>query len=279
MDCLLKFFAITYAVTWIFFISVAALPIPAPYRGLMVLLGAFAPSLVAVSLTARDDGGPGVRKLLRHVVQWRVRARWYLFAAGYMAAIKLAVASIHRIAIGAWPRFGSDPWYIIPFAIVFSTPFQAGEEIGWRGYALPRLTTRFGLAGASLLLGLIWAFWHLPQFFIREADTYGQSFLAYVLQVVALSVTIAWLWARTGRSLLLPMLLHAAVNNSKDIVPSTVPGATNPFGLNGSVVGWLTVAALWVGAAYFLARMRKANLWLGHQATSNEGESDEKEIP
>lgn len=268
MGRLLKFFAITYAVTWILFISVAALPIPAPYRGLMVLLGAFAPSLVALSLTARDEGGKGVHTLLRRVVQWRVPVRWYLFATGYMAAIKLAVAVIYRAAMGAWPRFGSDPWYVIPFAIIFSTPFQAGEEIGWRGYALPRLTARFGLAGASLLLGLIWAFWHLPQFFIREADTYGQSFLAYVLQVVALSVTIAWLWARTGKSLLLPMLLHAAVNNSKDIVPSAVPGATNPFGLNGSVVGWLTVAGLWVGAAYFLARMRKPELLPGHEATS-----------
>ena len=83
MGRLLKFFAITYAVTWILFISVAALPIPAAYRGPMVLLGAFAPSLVAVSLTAGDEGGPGVQALLRRVVQWRVPARWYLFAAGY----------------------------------------------------------------------------------------------------------------------------------------------------------------------------------------------------
>jgi membrane protease YdiL (CAAX protease family) len=267
MGRLVKFFAITYGVTWTCFISVAVMPIPAPYRGLLMLLGAFAPSLVALSLTARDEGDTGVRALLRRVVQWRVPARWYLFAAGYIATLKLAVAVTHRAATGAWPRFGTDPLYTIPFAVIFSTPFQAGEEIGWRGYALPRLAARFGLPGASLLLGLIWAFWHLPQFFIREADTYGQSFFVYVLQVVALSVTIAWLWVRTGRSLLLPMLLHSAVNNSKDIVPSAMPGATNPFGLNASVVGWLTVAALWVGAAYFLFRMSKAKLWRGGEAT------------
>src|SRR5262249_30281274 len=159
-----------------------------------------------------------VRAVFRRVVQWQVPARWYLFATGYMAAIKLAVAVIHRAVMGAWPRFGTDPWYVIPFAIMLSTPFQAGEEIGWRGDALPGLAARSGLPAASLLLGLIWAFWHLPQFFIREADTYGQSFLVFVLQLVALSVAMAWLWARTGGSLLLPMLLHAAVNNSKDIV-------------------------------------------------------------
>jgi membrane protease YdiL (CAAX protease family) len=232
MGRLLKFFAITYGVTWACFISVAAAPIQPPFRSLLVLLGAFAPSMVALLVTARNEGGTGVRVLLRRVVEWQVPARWYVFAAGYMAAIKFAVAVMYRAVMGTWPRFGTDPWYIIPFAVIFSTPFQAGEEIGWRGYALPWLAARFRLPAASLLLGLIWAFWHLPQFFIREADTYGQSFLVFVFQVVALSVAIAWLWTRTGGSLLLPMLLHAAVNNSKDIVPSTVPGAPNPFGLS-----------------------------------------------
>src|SRR5260370_11641600 len=71
---LVKFFAITYGVTWTCFISVAVLPIPAPYRGLLVLLGAFAPSLAALSLTARHEGHTGVRTLLRRVVQWRVPA-------------------------------------------------------------------------------------------------------------------------------------------------------------------------------------------------------------
>jgi membrane protease YdiL (CAAX protease family) len=254
---LLWFFLFTYAVTWTCFISVAAGAIPAGsrLRALVVLLGVYAPSLVALWLTARAEGATGVRSLLRRILMWRVGARWYLFAVGYMAAIKLVVALVLRVATGAWPRFGSEAWYIIPLAIAFSTPFQAGEEIGWRGYALPRLAARFGLARASLLLGLIWACWHLPQFFIPEADTYHQSFFVYVLQVTALSVAFAWLYARTKGSLLLIMLLHSAVNNSKDIVPSAVPGATNTFGLSSSVVAWLTVALLWVCAAYFLFRM------------------------
>jgi len=184
-----------------------------------------------------------------------VAAPWYLFAVGYTAAIKLAVALVHRVAIGAWPRFGNEPWYLIPAAILVSTPFQAGEEIGWRGYALPRLAARFGLTRASILLGLIWGCWHLPQFFIPEADTYGQSFFVFVLQATALSVAMAWLYAHTNGSLLLVMLMHAAVNNSKDIVPSAVPGATNVFGLSSSLVARLTVTLLWISAACFLARM------------------------
>ena len=160
------------------------------------------------------------------------------------------------MATGAWPRLGSEAWYLIPVAVAFSTPFQAGEEIGWRGYALPRLATRFGLARASVLLGLLWACWHLPQFFIPEADTFGQSFFVYVLQVTALSVAMAWLYARTNGSLLLVMLLHSAVNNAKDIVPSALRGAANPFGLSASLVAWITVTLLWIGAGYFLTTMR-----------------------
>jgi uncharacterized protein len=252
-----RFFVLTYAVTWTLFISVAAAAIPArrPPGALLVLLGAYAPSLVALWLTARAEGGQGIRTLLGRVLQWRVAAQWYLFAVGYIPAVKLTVALVHRVATGAWPRFGDEPWYVIPLAIAFSTPFQAGEEIGWRGYALPRLAIRFGLARASILLGLIWACWHLPQFFIPEADTYGQSFLVYVLQVTALSVAMAWLYVHTNGSLLPVMLMHSAVNNSKDIVPSALPGASSTFGLSASLVAWLAVTFLWICAAYFLARM------------------------
>ena len=256
---LVKFFVLTYALMWACFISVAVtgIPIYAPLGGALVLLGTFAPSLVALWLTARTEGDSGVRALLGGVLKWQVPARWYLFALAYIPAIKLTAALIHRLATGAWPRFGDDPWYFILGAIAVSTPFQAGEEIGWRGYALPRLAARFGLARASILLGLIWGFWHLPQFFIPEADTYQQSLVVYVLQVTALSVAMAWLYARTNGSLLLVMLLHAAVNNAKDIVPSALPGASNPFALSASLVAWLTVTLLWICAAYFLRTMRR----------------------
>jgi len=256
---LARFFVLTYALMWACFIpvAVAEIPIYSPLGGVLLLLGTFAPSLVALWLTSRTEGDSGVRALLGGVLKWRVAARWYLFALAFIPAIKLTAALVHRVATGAWPRFGDDPWYLILGGIVVSTPFQAGEEIGWRGYALPRLAARFGLARASILLGLIWAVWHLPQFFIPEVDTYGQSFFVFVLQVTALSVAMAWLYARTHGSLLLVMLLHAAVNNAKDIVPSALLGATSIFGLSASFVAWLTVALLWICAGYFLTTMRR----------------------
>jgi membrane protease YdiL (CAAX protease family) len=226
---------------------------------IVLLVGTFAPSLVALGLATRDEGAAGRQRLLDRVTRWQVPVGWYGFAAGYFAAVKIVVALIHRAAFGAWPRFGDMPLVLIPFAIAVSTPVQAGEEVGWRGYALPRLAARMGLARASLVLGVIWAVWHLPLFFLRWGDTYGQSFVVFVLQVTALSVAMAWLWMRTGGSLLLTMLLHAAVNNSKDIVPSAVAGASDTFTLHASNVAWLTVALLWACAAYFLVALARAD--------------------
>ena len=251
---LFQFFLLAFALMWVCFFTVALVPIPTntALGQSLVLLGAFAPSLAALLVTARTEGRPGVGMLLRGVIKWRVAVRWYLFAASYTVTVKLTVAVLHRVAVGVWPHFDAEPYYIVPFAILFSVPFQAGEEIGWRGFALPRLAERFGLSRASVVLGVIWGCWHLPQFFIREADTYQQSFWVFVLGVTAFSVILAWLWQRTGGSLLLTMLLHAAWSNSKDIVPSGITGGTKTFGFHASFVSWVTLAVLWVCSAYLL---------------------------
>jgi len=256
---LFQFFLLAFGLMWVCFFTVALVPIPtgAVLGQSLVLLGAFAPSLAALLVTVRTEGRHGVGTLVCGVIKWRVALRWYLFAASYTVIVKLTVAVLYRVAVGVWPHFDAEPHYMIPFAILFSTPFQAGEEIGWRGYALARLAERFGLSRASVVLGVIWGCWHLPQFFIREADTYRQSFWVFVLGVTALSVILAWLWERTGGSLLLTMLLHAAWNNSKDLVPSGVEGGTETFGFHASFVSWGTLAVLWVCAAYLLFDMSR----------------------
>jgi len=277
MRSLLKFFTTTYIVSWILWIAAAAILRVATSQpsgflvlsGFLYILGVFAPSLVALALTARADGRARTLALLRRTVQSSVGARWYVFAVSYMAAIKLAAALLLRITTGAWPAFGQEPGYIMAIAIVFSTPVQAGEEIGWRGYALPRLSARLGLSSASIALGVIWACWHLPFFFISGTDKSGQSFPVYLLSVTALSVAMAWLYWRTNGSLLLTMLMHAAVNNTKDIVPSAVSAATNPFSFSSSLVAWLTTGILWMCASYFLVRMHGVKLQDGRQATTD----------
>lgn len=280
MRSLLKFSLLTYIVSWFLWAAAAAIlhwDISQPsglvaISGALYLLGVFAPALVALTLTARADGCAATSALLRRTVKWSVGARWYVFAVGYMAAIKLAAALLLRITTGAWPAFGQEPLYLMAVAIVFSTMVQAGEEIGWRGYALPNLSTRIGLPSASIVVGIIWACWHLPFFFISGTDKSGQSFPVYLLTVTALSVAMAWLYWRTNGSLLLTMLMHAAVNNTKDIVPSAVSAATNAFSVSSSRVAWFTGAILWICALYFLIRMRRARLPRVGEALSDAGD-------
>ena len=259
-----RFFAATFGVTWTCWIAAGAIrakgaetstALAALAEGLL-LLGTFAPGLLAAAFTHRFEGKAGTRRLLERIFYWQVGAKWYVFAAFFFAAVKLTVAVAHRVFAGEWPKFGDEAWYVMAGAVMISTWVQAGEEVGWRGYALPRLTDRFGLGRASIVLGVIWAIWHLPLFFIPGMSVYGQSFPLYLLQVIAISVTMAWLYWRTGGSLLLVMLLHAAINNTKDIVPSAVPGAANAYELSTSLVAWLTVALLWIVAGVLLRHMK-----------------------
>jgi membrane protease YdiL (CAAX protease family) len=226
------------------------IPPATPLRILAFLPGTIAPAFVAWWLTSPEQRPA----LVDSVFKWQVPARWYLFALLYLAVIKLVAAIVYRVASGTWPAIVPEPWFAIVAATVMFTPVQAGEEIGWRGYALPRLTQQFGLGPAAILLGIIWAAWHLPLFFIAATDTTGQSFPLYALSVIAISVAIAWLYARTG-SLLLAMLLHAAVNNTPHFVPPAPTGMV--FGVNATPLQWLTLLGLWIGAGYLLFQMRK----------------------
>lgn len=258
------FFGLTFVLTWTCFILAGTWlagasdgSSAAVARLLLLFVGIFAPSIIALALTARDGGQAGVMTLLGRLFEWRVPPRWYVFAAGYVLAIELTTAGLYRVITGEWPRFGAEPLYVLLAGTLLSlmTLGQAGEELGWRGYAMPRLAARFGAARASLLLGAIWAAWHLPLFYIPGADTTGQSFPFYLLQVLALSVAMTWLYTHTGGSLLLAMLMHAAINNTKDIVPHVGSEGTDPWRFNPSLLSWLTLVTLWTSAIYFLIRM------------------------
>ena len=264
MRSLVKFFLLTYIISWSLFIIAAIISRNAdspdagfsPAGYLIYLIGVFAPTLVAVFLSWRETRRAGVLALLRKIFTAPTYLGWYIFAIGYFATIKLFAAVVYRIAIGRWPLLGHEAFYIIVAGIIFSTPMQAGEEIGWRGFALPRMSNRLGVAGASIILGIIWAGWHLPFFFLHGNDKFGQSIPVYLLSVVAISVVMARLYWRSNESVMLTMLMHAAINNTTGIVPSTSLGAVNPFSLNASLIAWVTTALMWLFAFYFLIQMR-----------------------
>lgn len=255
-----KFFLLTYVISWSCWI--AAIGISGPKRfddsvipGILLLAGTFAPALCGLMLTAYAEGKPGVMSMLSRMLQGGVGLRWFLFAILYMPIIKGMVALSYRLATGTWPPFGHESALVIAAAILFSTPVQAGEEIGWRGYALPRIASRLGLGWASVIVGLIWGVWHLPLFFWPGSDKYNESFPLYVAGVIAFSVAIAWLYGHTGGSLLMTMLMHSAFNQTIGIVDDRLASGEKPFALGAALSFILTIAWMWVAAAFFLSRM------------------------
>ena len=255
---MILYFTLCFVITWTLYFAANATTV-AVARTTLAYLGVFTPGILALLLTHREGGAAAVKALVGRLFRWDVGVRWYVFALFFVFSIKLVVSLTLRLGTGEWPTFGRDPVFLLFAGAISSTILggQAGEELGWRGYALPRLARSVGLGPASLVIGVIWAAWHIPLFFILGADTAGQSFPLYVIQVTGYSVVAAWLYMKTGGSLLLAMLLHAAGNNTKDIVPSMVTGASNPWTFHASPVGWLSVGLIWVCAAWFLFDMRR----------------------
>jgi CAAX protease family protein len=260
MPRLLRFLLLAFGGTWGAWSAwahmVTALRWPVFY------IGVFAPGIVALWLTWQENGQAGVRSLIGRLFQWQTSVRWYVFALGYIAAIKLIAAFIIRLTSGAWPPFAHVPWLLLFAGAVFSTLVggQVGEELGWRGYLLPRLAEHIGLRAAGLVVGVVWALWHLPLFYFPGADLAGQSFPIFLLLVTALSVAMTWLYSKTGGSLLLMMLFHAAMNNTTGIVPSASVAPGGPMSFGASAMAWWTLALLWVAAIVFLVLLSDTSI-------------------
>ena len=173
------FFVLAYAFSWIVWSpwvlgqdGAGLLPtrIGQTSQGVLNAAAIFAgPTLAALIVTAAADGKAGVKALLRRVVLWRVRARWYLFALLGVPAIMLLGFAVYS---GTAPDFAAlgGPLYLVSYVLTFVVVIFLGgplfEEIGWRGFALPRMQRRDGPLVAAVTLGVLWAFWHLPEFLV-----------------------------------------------------------------------------------------------------------------
>jgi uncharacterized protein len=211
------FFVTTYLLAYLLWglvilaaAGVIALPVPGT---VVLLLGGLAPTVAAVWAAAAESGIHGVRALVAMLVRWRVAPGWYAVALGGPALVVLSAIGL-GLAIGGPlpPAPPASAWLSVPLMFGVFVILGAIEEIGWRAYALPRLQRRFAPLRASLLLGLLWGCWHAPQWFIPETGQPGFPFHAFLVWVVALSITFTWVANGTGGSVLLVILCHAATN-------------------------------------------------------------------
>ena len=180
----------------------------------------------AIVLTALVLGRGALRKLLGGLLIWRVDPRWYLVVV--LGPVALAGGMI------AFNAFVGDPaisvgvpllTVVITLAFFIFPGSALGEEIGWRGYALPRLQSGRSALSASLILGVIWAFYHLPLFFTGQAFRSPSLLVPFVVSGLALSVILSWVYNSTGGSLLLVVVLHAAANLEESAQPEATTAA------------------------------------------------------
>jgi membrane protease YdiL (CAAX protease family) len=221
---LLAYFLLAYAISWSFEIPIALsaqgwADIEVPYG--IHYLASFGPMLAALAVVARTEGWPGLRRLLGGLRQWRVAAGYWAFSILGPIALFAIAALAGRVIDGVWPdlRQLGQPDYL-PYLGVFGTlalwlvTFGLGEEVGWRGFALPRLQRTRTAASASMILGVVWGLWHLPALFYR--DTYlAMGFLALPMllgSVIFASILMTWLFNATRGSLLLVVLFHGVFN-------------------------------------------------------------------
>ncbi len=215
------FFGLTFALTW------AAMVAWLRGGGEDIPWFTFGPMVTALIVTALVGGKDGLKALLRRQVQWRVSIGWYAVAIGLPIALELVTVALN-VAMGAhaptWDVM--RPWPTIlgmtALYMVFSGPL--GEELGWRGFALPRLLERFaahpyGALIASLILGVIHAAWHLPMFLVGEMD------VPSILGTIIGAVLVTWLVQHTQGSVLLAVLFHAANQNSGRFLSPLFAGA------------------------------------------------------
>jgi membrane protease YdiL (CAAX protease family) len=237
---------LAFGISWLFLIADALgshdlIPFRLSLSGpaiILVLLMSYGPTLAALIVTWAIEGRTGIRTLLVRLLPWRAGLRWYALALMGPAALAFATGTLQEL-FGATLQPLPGPVYQVALMGVASSIVHAianGEELGWRGYALPCLLARYNALSASLILGLIWFAFHLPIMFTVGGVGGSQTLenaLPFLVGVLAMSVIITWIFNATRGSVLPIILLHGAYNTWPDLFAMT----------NGNpALGWVGTA-------------------------------------
>ena len=222
----------------------------------------FGPSIAGLIVIAMTSGKEGMRDVGQRSLRWRVGLRWWAVALFFTGLILLFSIAINTIFLGGdIPSFAffRQEWYLIPTVFLITMiGGPLGEEFGWRGFALPNLQRKWGPMIASIIIGTVWALWHLPLFF--QPDTIhaqiGIKFLpVYIIGEIVLATIMTWVYNNTGGSLLVGgIILHNADNFwatallTNDTVATVQSGEQSQLDMQlyvlSAVVGMLVVLIL-----------------------------------
>ncbi len=260
---LAAFFALAYGISWLIWaplwlpaFGVAGLP-KLPYHH---ALGALGPIAAAFLVSAAETGLPGTRDLLRRMVLWRGRLMWIsvallvpfaLLALAVTGASLLGGQNVALVGLGnsrEFPQFSA-----IGFLAYNILSFGYGEEVGWRGFALPRLQARHSALVSSLLITVGWAVWHTPLFFYRPGYTgmNAAGIAGWLFSLATGSVLLTWLYNASRGSLLVVALFHASV----DVVFTSDQSSPIVVNATGALITvWGVIVVVAAGPGYLSRR-------------------------
>lgn len=182
------------------------IPLPTEITPLALV---FVPALLAVILAALAGGRSAVGALLNKLFQWRVGFKWAILAIGLALGVRLAI-SLLALLFGWIQAFRLSGWSAPQFIVIglFIVIGAVAEELGWRGFALPRLLSGRSALAAALFSGVIWGTTHLALILPGQMNA-GSHWLPTILYIAALSVILTWFYLQTQGSLAIPILYHA----------------------------------------------------------------------
>jgi membrane protease YdiL (CAAX protease family) len=201
-------------------------------------IGVFSPTISAAFVAWMSGGTVELKRLFSGFTRWKVGWFWYL-AALFIIWAPMVMALVY-VAIGN-PPVGLRVGWTVPMLLLqifyqlFSGPLS--EEAGWRGFALPRLESKYNALISSLILGVIWTFWHLPLFYLVGQAQMGIPMPLNLLLVVTITTYLTWLYNNTRGSLVITVLAHWSFNLTGTII-------TGPLSLMPAMVFYMTSGPL-----------------------------------
>src|SRR5215212_8371818 len=252
---LVTFFLLVFILTWVVWVPRAS----GAHLGVVGQAWTWIPAIAALLAAALTGGRGALRELGSRLVRWRVGWQWYVVVILGPAAFSLAVAGIYALFGGSWaeaapPAILVGPLVVLPlFLVILTLTDGLGEELAWRGFALPRLLTRYNALAASLILGVIWALWHLPLLWTEGNAMFHQPVWLLLVDIPAKSILFTWVFLHTRGSVLIAMLFHGATNLFI-VSPDVASTGALTLPLLAAVAKWVLVVVVILVAGPGLAR-------------------------
>lgn len=228
---LLIYTIITYTVTWLFWLpSLLTTNGSAEYEilnDILLKIGTFIPTIIGLVLAMIIGKKNEAADMLRSLIKFRCRLYWYLYTFLNIPAVMMVTYFVYKLLGGTVDTSNFSATFILPaFFIILFLMGPLGEEAGWRGFALKRLLHFWSPLKSAFVLGLIWALWHSPLFFINgtvQNDLFNNgrfiAFFGYIVYTIMISLHIAVLYVKTNGSILITMIFHTMSNLVLGICP------------------------------------------------------------